>query len=135
MPRSPEMKRVTILIVDDEPAILAITANILSRRDYEIWTARTGAEALEKFRGREREITVLLSDVVMPGITGPDLAERLLNENPEMHVLFMSGWDEGVIGRHGAFRRNIRTILKPFTPDGLMDMLDAVLHDPLERSA
>src|SRR6476660_1761036 len=116
MPSLPGSGRQVILIVDDEPAILAITANILSRDDYEIWTAGSGDEALAKFRGHEREITLLLSDVVMPGLTGPDLAERMLQINPQLHVLFMSGWDEGVIGRCGAFRRNIRTILKPFTP-------------------
>ena len=135
MPPSPEIRRQTILIVDDEPAILAITANILGRRNFEVWTAGSGAEALQKSHGREQEITILLSDVVMPGITGPDLAERLLKLNPRMHVLFMSGWDEGVIARYGAFRRNIRTILKPFSPDGLIDTLNAVLQDPLEQNA
>lgn len=135
MASSPQTTRQTILIVDDEEAILAITANILGRRDYEVWTAGSGAEALEKVRGREHEITLLLSDVVMPGITGPELAERLLQVNPRMHVLFMSGWDEGVIARYGAFRRNIRTILKPFTPDGLVDMMNTVLQDPIAQTA
>ena len=135
MPRPQETRRRIVLVVDDEPAILSITTNILGRRDYEIWTAGNGAEALEIARGRERDITILLSDVVMPGITGPDLAERLLQVNPRMHVLFMSGWDEGVIARYGAFRRSIRTILKPFTPDGLMDMIETVLQDPVEQKA
>ena len=125
--------RKTILVVDDEPAILAITTNILTREDYEVITASNGEEALQKVRGREQEITALLADVVMPGITGPDLAERLIGINPQMHVLFMSGWDESVIGRHGAFRRNIRTILKPFTPDGLMETLETVLQEPVEQ--
>jgi DNA-binding NtrC family response regulator len=135
MPWLPGSKRVIVLIVDDEPAILSVTANILARRDYEVWTARSGEEALEKVRGREQELTLLLSDVVMPGMTGPDLAERLVQANPRVHVLFMSGWDEGVISRYGAFRRNIRTILKPFSPDGLLDMLDSVLEEPVEQSA
>jgi DNA-binding NtrC family response regulator len=133
MARMPGNGRKIILIVDDEPAILAITANILAQHDYEVWTAGSGAEALEKFRRREREITVLLSDVVMPGLTGPDLAERLLRIHPTLHVLFMSGWDEGVIGRCGAFRANIRTILKPFTPDGLIETLETVLQEPIEQ--
>ena len=125
--------RKTILVVDDEPAILSITTNILARQDYEVITASNGEEALQKVAGREQQITMLLADVVMPGLTGPELAERLMSINPQMHVLFMSGWDEGVIGRHGAFRRNIRTILKPFSPDGLMETLETVLQEPAEQ--
>jgi len=135
MPRLPEKPRQIVLVVDDEPAILAITKNILARREFEVWTAGSGEEALQKVRGREQEVTLLLSDVVMPGLTGPDLAERLLRINPRMHVLFMSGWDEGVIARYGAFRRNIRTILKPFSPDGLIETLETVLSEPVELSA
>jgi two-component system, cell cycle sensor histidine kinase and response regulator CckA len=135
MPHLPEKPRQVILIVDDEPAILAITQNILARRDFEVWTAGSGAEALQKVRAREHEITLLLSDVVMPGLTGPDLAERLLELNPRMRVLFMSGWDEGVIARYGGFRRNIRTILKPFSPDGLIETMETVLSEPVEVSA
>ena len=120
----------SLLVVDDEPAILTLTSSILTAAGYKVIGAPGGMAALEVSRGREADISLLITDVVMPDLNGPHLAEQLLTRIPDLRVLFMSGWEPQVIAHEGAFRRGWRTLAKPFSPAGLLDAVQMVLEQP-----
>jgi len=87
----------TILVVDDDPQILAVVSGLLGETDYNILTAANGAEGLEQSRRFEGEIHLLLSDFQMPGMSGVDLATVMTLERPELKVLMMSGFQDGML--------------------------------------
>jgi two-component system, cell cycle sensor histidine kinase and response regulator CckA len=118
-----------IIVVDDELSILTFTSSILTAAGYTVIPAHSGMDAMEQSRGREADIALLLTDVVMPDLNGPHLAERLLTRIPTLRVLFMSGWEPQVIAHEGAFRRGYRTLLKPFTAAGLLEAVEQALQE------
>ncbi len=121
-----QMSRVrSILVVDDDPAILGYVATVLRGSGYEVHTAETPGEALAS----TAPVDILLTDVVMPGMNGPQLAERIRERHPRAAVLFMSGYDEGRLADCGAFRRGYRTILKPFAPAGLLETIEILIDE------
>ena len=81
-----------ILVVDDDPAILALAEMILTERGYEVVTASGGTDALRVFRGTARQFDLLISDVIMPGVSGPTLVEMLLGTGVISKVLLISGY-------------------------------------------
>src|SRR5438128_800546 len=85
---------VTILIVDDEPDILRLTENILSAQGYDVMTSRGAETAIKAYNRMSHKPDLVLTDVVMPGISGPMLVDRLLSVTPALKVLFMTGYDE-----------------------------------------
>jgi signal transduction histidine kinase/CheY-like chemotaxis protein len=111
----------TILVVEDEPALLEVTRRILDENGYEVLVATRGAEALELADEHAGEIDVLLTDVVMPGMLGKEVAERLTAQRPGVRVLFMSGYAQPVVGLTGEL------IDKPFTEAALLDRLRSLL--------
>lgn len=112
----------TILIVEDQPATAQITRILLESWGYRVLETHSGAEALELFRQKGDDIQLLLTDVSMPGLTGPQLADELLNRRPALRVVFMSGnpWEE-FSGRKCAF------LPKPFNPASLSRMIRSEL--------
>ena len=126
----PEAKSQGVLVVDDEPAIVELTSSILTASGYKVFGAHSSIGALELSRGREADIALLITDVVMPDLNGPHLAERMLTRIPTLRVLFMSGWEPQVIAHEGAFRRGYRTIAKPFSAAGLLQAVQMVLDEP-----
>jgi CheY-like chemotaxis protein len=104
--------------VEDEPAVLNLVAEILTRAGCRVITAGTGDEALARFE-EHPEIEVLLSDVVMPGINGPELAERLRLRNRTLPVIFMSGYSGEALGGRGIVAE-ADVIKKPFTATELI---------------
>jgi len=119
-----------VLVADDEPEILMLMSTILSANGYSVIEATSGMAALEASRGRECDIRLLITDVVMPDLNGPHLAEELLSRIPNLRVLFVSGWEPRVIAHEGAFRRGFRTLAKPFSAAGLLDAVQMVLEEP-----
>lgn len=117
----------TILVADDAPDILFLARDILRARGYTVLTANDGEEALRLAEGYAGPIHALLADVVMPGLTGPELAERLRGTRSEMKVVFMSGYTTEVIGRYGLLRSGAPLIGKPFTPELLLRMVREAL--------
>jgi DNA-binding NtrC family response regulator len=109
---------------------LEFVCAILSARGYTVLRAPSGMAALEQSRGHEEEIALLLTDVVMPDLNGPHLAERLLTRIPSLRVLFMSGWELNVITHEGAFRRGYQTISKPFSAADLLLAVETALVEP-----
>ena len=105
----------TILMVEDEAAILAIGQRMLERLGYTVLTAASPSEAEHLAASHQGTIDLLLSDVIMPEMNGRELAERLAQERPKMAVLFMSGYTANVIAHHGVLDPGVHFIQKPFS--------------------
>ncbi len=116
MPRS---RGETLLLVEDESAILNLGKTMLEILGYTVIAAGSPEEALEAAEGHSGVIHLLITDVVMPQMTGKDLADRLKTIRPEMKTLFMSGYTANVIAQHGVLKRGVHFIQKPFTMTGL----------------
>jgi DNA-binding NtrC family response regulator len=124
-----------VLVVDDEPQIVAITASILTTKGYNVLTAHGGMAALQKIRGRENEIELLITDVVMPDLNGPHLAAELVRIIPGLRIIFMSGWEPHVIAHEGAYGQGYPTLPKPFTASALLQMVSQVLNEAPEAGS
>ena len=117
----------TILLVEDQEQVRAVAAGILQRNGYRVIVAQNAGDALllaEKHRG---DIHLLLTDVVMPQISGAELARRIALIRPELKVLFMSGYTDDSIVRHGVLDSRMAFLQKPFTPESLTRKLREVL--------
>jgi DNA-binding NtrC family response regulator len=117
----------TILVVDDNAAVLRVVVEILERAHFMVLSAADGAGAVELAGKTEGRIDLLLSDVDMPQMSGPDLGLTLKKNRPDLHVMLMSGGDNGnllVLNYGWAF------IQKPFVATKLVQMILAVLHSP-----
>ena len=98
----------TVLIVDDEPSILTFISSLLLDGNYCVLTAKGGLEALQKSIGFKGEIHLLLSDCQMPGMTGVDLATRLVVSRPDLKVLLMSGYPNGTLALQRGWPSRLR---------------------------
>jgi signal transduction histidine kinase/ActR/RegA family two-component response regulator len=105
----------TLLIVEDEEAVCTLLKQFLVSAGYQVLTAINGGEALMLLERYRKPVHLLLSDVVMPGMSGRELADRLLIIHPEMKVLFMSGYTDNAIVHHGILDPGAHFIGKPFT--------------------
>jgi CheY-like chemotaxis protein len=118
----------TVLVVEDEEQVRAIVLNILRRQGYSLLAASNAGEALRLCDQRKEEtIHLLLTDVVMPQMSGPELAKRLAATRPEMKVLCMSGYTDDSIVRHGVLEAGVAFIQKPITPASLARKMREVL--------
>ncbi len=117
----------TILLVEDEEAVRVVARGILKRQGYRVIEARNGGEALLLCEKHPGVIHLLLSDVVMPQMGGPELARRLAKGRPAMKILCMSGYTDDAVVRHGALQAGIAFIQKPITPDTLTRKVREVL--------
>jgi len=110
----------SILLVEDEPAVRDLVAHILQDYGYQVWQAGDGREALEKWQQCHDQIDLLLTDMVMPeGVTGRELAEQLLLDNPRLKVLYTSGYSPELISEGFELRENINFLPKPYHPKTL----------------
>jgi DNA-binding NtrC family response regulator len=119
--------RETILVVDDTKMVRELVVGILQDAKFHVLQAGNGEDAMKVAAEHAGKIDLLLSDVQMPGMTGPDLGEALKKSRPDMRAMFMSGFSGGsllVLNYGWAF------IEKPFVPAKLMQMVDNVLHTP-----
>ena len=114
-----------VLVVDDEPAMLAVTTRILRRNGYQVLEAGSCGEALALISGHEFEL--LLTDAVMPEMSGPELAKRALKIKPGLRVLHMSGSTQGVLSPERVASGEMAFIAKPFTAQVLLEKVRAVL--------
>jgi two-component system cell cycle sensor histidine kinase/response regulator CckA len=106
--------------VEDEIGIRELIREILAAAGYEVYTAANAAEAIEFANLFEGEINLLLSDVVMPGMSGPEMAEMMKRARPDLKVLFASGYSDHALLRRGALARGAAFIGKPFDTDTLL---------------
>jgi two-component system, cell cycle sensor histidine kinase and response regulator CckA len=119
----------TILLVEDEEQVRAITISILRRQGYLVLPAQNAGEALLLCEDHPDPIDLLLTDVVMPRVSGPDLAKRLAKVRPEMKVLFMSGYTDDSVVRHGVLEAGVAFLQKPITPASLARKIREVLAE------
>ena len=105
----------TILLVEDEPMILDMTKAMLKLQGHTVLAAASPAEALQLARDHDGAVHVLMTDVIMPGMNGRDLADRLQTHLPGLRCLFMSGYTANVIAHHGVLDAGVHFIQKPFT--------------------
>jgi signal transduction histidine kinase/ActR/RegA family two-component response regulator len=117
----------TVLVVEDEEAVRQLAARTLFVRGYAPLVAHTGEEALRLSEQHPGPIHLLLTDVVLPRMSGSKLAETLLATRPDLRVLYMSGFTERAIVHHGVLQRGTDFIQKPFTPHALAVKLQEVL--------
>lgn len=117
----------TVLLVEDEESVRSLIRKILEQRGYVVLEARSGQEALDLCATYEGPIDLLLTDVVMPEMSGRELAERLLPTRAETRVLFMSGYTEDAVVRHGIENTRINFLEKPFSPAALARKVREVL--------
>lgn len=117
-----------VLVVDDEQDVLRLLQRILSEEGYEVITAKSGEDAIKAFEKIERHPDLLLTDVVMPGMSGPMLVDRLRGLDPNLKVLFMSGYDDRHVVRHYVVEQGFHLIPKPFTVKALRQAMEKVFE-------
>ena len=103
-----------VLLVEDDPGILELGRTMLTSLGYQVLSAITPAQALEKAKQSQTNIDLLLTDVIMPEMNGTLLAEELLRRRPDIRVVYMSGYTADTIAQHGVFREEIHFLQKPF---------------------
>jgi PAS domain S-box-containing protein len=111
----------TILVVDDNVPLRIVTVRILEQAGYRVLQAALAAEATERFRELDGAVDILLTDVIMPGMSGPELAARLVSELPTLRVIYMSGYADDLPEIHGVVIPNSDFLQKPFTPRVLLE--------------
>ena len=119
----------TLLVVEDETAVRELVRTALVRCGYRVLAARDGEEALTRAAAHSGHIDLLLTDVVMPGINGRELAARFRQSRPNSRVLFMSGYAAEVISEEGALAGDANLLMKPFTPDELEERVRQALEE------
>jgi len=117
----------TILIVEDEEDVLKLAGRILSRQGYHVLEASSGEEALRICKKKKEPFHLLLTDVVMPQMSGRQLEEQLSRVCQDFKVLYMSGYTDNAITHHGVLEKGMNYIQKPFTVDGLIRKVREVL--------
>ncbi len=120
----------TILVVDDEEAMRAIMADFLGQLGYNILSAAEGRQALKMAQEYSGTIHLLLTDVKMDGMSGPELADAILQQRPAVKVIFVSGFPEGPVAPDGVLKPGTVLLQKPFT----IRLLSAKLREVLGPS-
>ena len=117
----------TILVVDDEHEILNVVEAALIRDGFRVARAYSGDMALDLFQKLEAPVDLLLTDVVMPGMSGPMLVDRILALRPGLPVLFMSGYDDRQIVQRYVLKEGFALLPKPFTLESLSQKVHELL--------
>jgi PAS domain S-box-containing protein len=116
-----------VLVVEDDESVRKLTCTALRKYGYEIIEAANAGEALLACEKRDRTLRLMITDVVMPQMSGRELADRLRQLRPEMKVLYMSGYTDDAIVRHGLLNPAVFFLQKPFTPSALAQKVRQVL--------
>ena len=126
-PRPVRGRGEVVLVVEDEAALREVTQRILARNGYEVLVASDGYEAINLATTGTQRLDVLLTDVVMPGMQGKEVAERVRRLRPEVRVLYMSGYTHGLLGVQGVLEPGVHLLEKPFSETSLLAKLHVVL--------
>lgn len=121
----------TVLVVEDEDSVRSLTTLVLRQAGYQVLEACDGTSALHTAAGHEGVIDLLVTDVVMPGLGGRVVAEKLLQERPDLRVLYLSGYTDDAVVREGVLHDRVNFLPKPFSPAALAQKVREVLDAPL----
>jgi two-component system, NtrC family, sensor kinase len=114
----------TILLAEDEDPLREMVAEILTEHGYRVLSARTGPAALELWQRESSRIDLLLTDMVMPGgMMGSDLVEQLKRTNPELKVIYTTGYSPGAVGTQSALQEGVNFLPKPYSPSRLAEIV------------
>jgi len=122
-------KHVTILLVEDEDFVRHVTSEVLAFAGYRMLCARHAAEAVRIFRQHEEDVQLLLTDVVLPGRNGHDLARNLRSVRPCLKIMFISGYPEDEAARYGPQEPGVIHLSKPFSVESLMRTVEQILTE------
>jgi CheY-like chemotaxis protein len=117
----------TILLVEDQQELRMLLREVLRSTGHTVITTASGAEAIEAVRAGQERIDLLITDIVMPGMRGWELARRLKSAHPKLKVLYISGHTDTDLINDGALRAGDILLEKPFRPDSLLNKVDEVL--------
>jgi len=120
----------TLLLVEDEDAVRALVRNVLKERGYRVMEASRGEDALELAEQYWGQIDLLVTDVVMPQMSGRELARRLANLHPQIKVLYISGYADNAVWYQGGLSSGVGFLQKPFSPEALAHKVREVLGGP-----
>lgn len=120
----------TVLLVEDEDQLRVVSRSILERNGYRVLDACNGEQAIAVYQRSAKDIVLLITDVVMPRMSGKQLADQLIAVHPDLKVLYMSGYTENSIVHHGVLDDGIEFLPKPLTPNALLRKVREVLDDP-----
>ena len=118
----------TILLAEDDESVCDMAALMLEEAGYTVFTARTAMEALDLFDQNKDAVKIILTDVIMPELNGKELYNRIIKDNPDVKVIFMSGYTDNVIAHHGVLDKGTNFIQKPFSRTGLLAKVRDVLN-------
>jgi CheY-like chemotaxis protein len=133
-PSGVAMGRETVLVVEDEPPVRRLAERILRTAGYRVLAAPNGEAALALARGLEHGIDLLLTDVVMPQMSGRELQERLVERFPRMRVLYMSGYAADTVVQHGVRESAVHFVAKPFSATDLTHKVREALDAQLPQA-
>jgi CheY-like chemotaxis protein len=126
----------TILVVEDDPAVRRVTVRALGAFGFTVVQASDAKEALATLNRASHGIDLVVSDMVMPGMTGLELREALRGVAPHLPVIFVSGYSAKVLADHGVDRDSVRIVEKPFSPESLVRaVLDTLRETPSDGAA
>jgi CheY-like chemotaxis protein len=137
-PSAPGGKQETVLVVDDEPTVLRFLERLLGGAGYTVQTAGSAAEALERIAGLRGRLDLMITDIVMPGMSGRELGERVTQRHPQIRVLYTSGYAGDEATRRGLLADGAAFIEKPLDPDVLLSrirtLVDGAVPQPVDAA-
>ena len=125
---APAVGTETVLLVEDEEGLQRLLQTVLTRAGYRVLSAANGQQALSLAEQEAGRIDLLVTDVIMPGMGGGDLADRLSTQRPDLKVLFISGYPDEALGGAGPAGSERGFLSKPFTADELLQTVRDLLH-------
>jgi CheY-like chemotaxis protein len=120
----------TVLVVEDEDAVRDLTVKMLRKLGHTVLAAANGAEAIRIAGTYSGTIALLVTDVVMPNMSGREVADRLLEMKPALKVLYVSGYTDGTVVHHGELEGSTEFLPKPFSREGLAQKIRQLLDGP-----
>ncbi|MEY2668588.1 MAG: hypothetical protein RJA59_1226, partial [Pseudomonadota bacterium] len=116
-----------VLLVEDDAAVREVASRALREGGFQVLAAGGAGDAMELAARSPGPVDVLVTDVVMPGVNGKTLAEELRRRRPDLRVLYVSGYPDEILGRHGVLEPGVELLAKPFTPDALVARVGALM--------
>jgi PAS domain S-box-containing protein len=125
---APSGRRYTLLVVEDEPPVRSLVKRILTREGFEVIDAANASEALAIVEQTNPHIDLLFTDLILPGMSGRELWEHLQSRQPDLPVVYMSGYTEDAVVKHGVMQNKVNFLQKPFKPEALIEKIQQALE-------